>query len=446
MVTKAPKKASKESKEAVPEQDSVKVPETKSSKPAKQKNPDEIVQPEINIGLVGHVDHGKTTLTERLSGKWTDTHSEEIKRGITIRLGYADFAVRKTANGELTVKDVDPDTGEHNQLLRKISLVDAPGHESLMATMLAGATIIDGALLLVAANELCPQPQTREHLMALEMCGIDKIIVVQNKIDLVSQERALRNYQQIKTFLKGTKFEDAPIIPISAQRGVNIDLLLGAIQEFIPTPHRDDGVDPIMFVARSFDVNKPGSKPEKMTGGVLGGSLKQGRFKIGDKIELRPGRVYEEANQIKSKPIITTVVSAITGGNHVASVGPGGSIGIMTELDPAVVKSDSLTGNIVGIPGKLPPVWNSLVLEITLMERVVGSIEDMKVNPIVPNELLMLNVNSSATVGIVRDIAKNKVKCELKKPVCAALDARVTISRRVGTRFRLIGYGIIKEK
>lgn len=401
------------------------------------------VQPEINIGLVGHVDHGKTTLTERLSGKWTDTHSEEIKRGITIRLGYADFSIRKGKNG-LTTKEVEDN--EPTERLRTISLVDAPGHESLMATMLAGATIVDGALLLVAANELCPQPQTREHLMALEISGIEKVIVVQNKIDLVSQDRALRNYQQIKAFLKGTKYEDAPIIPISAQRGVNVDLLLEAIQEFIPTPERDETLEPVMFVARSFDVNKPGSKPEQLKGGVLGGSLKQGRFKVGDKIELRPGRVYEEANQIKSKPITTVVVSAITGGATVESVGPGGSIGVMTDLDPSIVKSDSLTGNIVGLPGKLPPVWNSLTLEITLMDRVVGSTEELKVNPIVPNELLMLNVNSSATVGVVRELAKNRIKCVLKKPICAGLDARVTISRRVGTRFRLIGYGIIKDE
>ena len=315
-----------------------------------------------------------------------------------------------------------------------------------MATMLAGATIIDGAILLVAANELCPQPQTREHLMALEIMGVENIVIVQNKIDLVSAERALRNYQQIKAFLQGTKYENAPIIPISAQRGVNIDMLLEAIQEGIPTPKRDGDAEPLMFIARSFDVNKPGSKPEQLKGGVLGGSLRQGRLKVGDKIELRPGRVYEEANQIKSKPIMATITSAITGGVAVESLGPGGSIGVMTDLDPAVVKADSLTGNIVGLPGKLPPVWISLTLDVTLMDRVVGSTEELKVNPIVPNELLMLNVNSSATVGVVRDIAKNRVKCSLKKPVCANIGARVTISRRLGTRFRLIGFGLIKAE
>src|SRR3989338_5412425 len=195
---------------------------------------EKILQPELNIGTVGHVDHGKTTLLETLSGVWADTHSEEIKRGITIRLGYAD-AVFYTEGGEYTTKPKDKSKAE---VLRKVSFVDSPGHESLMATMLSGAAIIDGALLLVAANEKCPQPQTREHLMALQIIGVKHIIIVQNKIDIVSDKAAKENYGQIKAFLKGTPYADAPVVPVSAQRGVNIDALLGAVQDGIPSPQR----------------------------------------------------------------------------------------------------------------------------------------------------------------------------------------------------------------
>jgi len=128
------------------------------------------IQPELNLALVGHVDHGKTTLTERLSGKWTDTHSEELKKGITIRLGYADFTIYKCNNCNFyTTKEKCLKCNSPTTPLRKISLVDAPGHESLMATMLSGAAIVDAALLLVAANEECPQPQTKEHLIALQI-------------------------------------------------------------------------------------------------------------------------------------------------------------------------------------------------------------------------------------------------------------------------------------
>ena len=144
-------------------------------------------QPEVNIGLVGHVDHGKTTLTQALSGVWTDTHSEERKRGISIKLGYADTAFYKTNDGAHYPLGRHPEGSKdvEEDLERVVSFVDAPGHETLMAIMITGASLMDGALLMVAANEACPQPQTREHLMALEIAGIENIVVVQNKICLL---------------------------------------------------------------------------------------------------------------------------------------------------------------------------------------------------------------------------------------------------------------------
>jgi translation initiation factor 2 subunit 3 len=407
-------------------------------------------QPVLNIGMVGHVDHGKTTLLERLSGKWTDTHSEELKRGITIRLGYADATFRKCEKCDgvkaFTVKETCPVDNSKTVPIRKVSFVDAPGHESLMATMLSGATIMDGALLLVAANEECPQPQTREHLVALQIIGLKNLIIVQNKIDMVSEEQALTNHGQIKKFLKGTEYEHAPIIPISAQHRVGLDFLMQAIDENIPTPARDAAKEPIMLVARSFDINKPGITPEKLVGGVLGGSLKQGMLKVGDTIEIKPGRNVVEKNQQVWKPLITKITSLISGSSELESVGPSGSIGVLTSLDPSIVKSDQLTGSIVGLPGKLPLVWNELILDVHLLQRVVGTKEELNVEPIKLSEPLMLNVNSAATVGIVIELKKNRIRCRLKLPVCADIGQRATISRRIGNRFRLIGYGEIREK
>ncbi len=405
------------------------------------------VQPEVNIGLIGHVDHGKTTLTERLSGKWTDTHSEELRRGITIRLGYADTAFYKCpkckGSAAYSVKPKCPVCGQKTGLLRRVSFVDAPGHESLMATMLAGATIMDGALLLVAANENCPQPQTREHLMALQIIGVKNLVVVQNKIDLVPAEKAMKNHNQIKDLLKGTVYEDVPIVPISAIHNINIGALIETIEQQIPTSKRLQKKDPLMYVARSFDVNKPGTPINELVGGVLGGSLIQGVLKVGTEIEIRPGFAFEEKNQRVYRPIITRILSAMCGKEKLTELRPGGSVAVMTGLDPAAVKSDKLTGSVVGLTGRLPETLEKMELEVHLLERVVGSKEELEVSPIKIGESLMINVNSASTVGVVSDISKNKAMCKLKLPVCADKGSRVTISRLIGNRFRLIGYGII---
>jgi len=406
----------------------------------------DFIYPTINIGLVGHVDHGKTTLTEKLSGKWTDTHSEELKRGITIRLGYADAIFYKNPNVSgnnafTTQKETD---GKQNELLRKVSFVDAPGHESLMATMLAGASIMDGALLLVAANEECPQPQTREHLMALQIMGIKNIIVVQNKIDLVSKEDALNNYKQIKEFLKGTDFENAPVIPISAQQGINIGALIAAIQEFIPDHAVDESVDPLMYVARSFDINKPGSDPQKLVGGILGGMVAQGKFHLDDEVEIKPGRRVNEHGRTLWKPILAKISGLMSGGENVDMIRPGGSVGMMTSLDPSIVKSDSLGGSTVGFVGKTPETLYEITLDINLLERVVGSRDELVVEPLREKEALVLNVNSSTTVGMVSELSKNKAKLQLRIPICAKEGSKITISRRLNDRWRLIGYGILR--
>jgi translation initiation factor 2 subunit 3 len=416
-----------------------------AKKSTKKSSKKQTVQPEINIALVGHVDHGKTTLTERLSGRWTDTHSEELKKGITIRLGYADFTIYKCDKCDFyTTKEKCLKCNGATTPLRKLSLVDAPGHESLMATMLSGAAIVDYALLMVAANEKCPQPQTKEHLMALQISGIKNIIIIQNKVDLVTKEEALKNYKQIKDFLQGTDYEDAPIIPLSARANVNVDVLIKAIEEYLPTPKRDLDKEPVMLVARSFDINKPGTNPAKLVGGVLGGTVKEGKFKVGDEIEIAPGYMVEEKNKKVWKPLKTKIIEIFTGSEAVNEIVPGGSMALSTTLDPTVVKSDALTGSLVGRVGKLPPIHYQISLETHLLKRVVGTKEETEVKPLAKNEILMLNVNSAATVGVVIDPSKKKTTCMLKKPISAHPGERITISRRVGDRFRLIGYGILK--
>ena len=282
--------------------------------------------------------------------------------------------------------------------------------------------------------------------MALSIIGIDKIIIVQNKIDIVSREQAIQNYKEIKEFVKGTIAENAPIIPISANRGVNIDMLVNAIEDHIVSKvKRDPDAFPLMHVARSFDINSPGTPPEKLKGGVLGGTLIQGILKVGDDIEILPGRKTEIAGKTVYERITAKVTSLEAGGKSVKQVLPGGLIAIGTGLDASITKSDGLTGRVIGVPGNLPKVAHDFVMKTTLLDRVVGSSAELSVEGIKSNEPLMLSVGTATTVGVVKSARNGAAEVVLKIPVCILPGQRVAISRRISNKWRLIGYGIVEQ-
>jgi translation initiation factor 2 subunit 3 len=296
---------------------------------------------------------------------------------------------------------------------------------------------MDGALLIISANEPVPQPQTSEHLKVLDIVGIKKIVVVQNKIDLVSREDAMKNFKQIKDFLKGSVAENAPIIPVSAQSNINIDALIAAIEENIPTPKRDESKVPIMVIARSFDVNKPGTSITSLRGGVVGGSITEGRLRVGDTVDICPGvRVKDSYEPLRTK--ITGLQKAMS---DLKEAGPGGLLGVSTEIDPYLTKSDSLAGNILGSPGSMPAVYEKISMKITLLKRVLGAKEKMAVEDIKTGDILMLTTGTSRTVGTVTSARPGSLDANLKIPVCANKGARIAISRQVLGRWRLIGWG-----
>lgn len=401
-------------------------------------------QPCVNIGTSGHVDHGKTTLIQALTGVWTSAHSEELKRGITIRVGYADAAFYKCKNCESPLGySVTPkcnNCGKESELLRVVSFVDSPGHESLMANMLSGSALIDGAMLVVAANEKVPQPQTKEHLLALQTLGIKQIVLVQNKVDLISYEEAMENYSDIVKFLKGTNAAKAPIIPISAQSKLNIDALIGAIESTIPTPERDLSKNTVMHVLRSFDVNKPGTKIKDMKGGVIGGSITQGTFHVGDEIEIKPGLANEKTG--KYEAIVTQIASLGTGAGIVEDVKPGGLIAIATKLDPSMTRSDSLIGSVIGKPDTLPENSYNAKIEVNLFDTAVGSGDEIKVASIQTGESLRLSVGTAPLLSKVTSVRGKTVEIQFKRPVCLFDNSKVAISRRIAERWRLIGAGV----
>ncbi len=434
-----------------------KTEKTAEQEPKKKKSSSNIkelmkIQAECNIGLVGHVDHGKTTLVKALTGDWTDRHSEEQERGISIKLGYSNSTILYCPTCDLYLTDYMvekdrekgqpryncPKCGKELEFRRNISFVDSPGHEILMATMLSGASLMDGACLLIAADEDCPQPQTREHLAALNIANIDKIIIIQNKIDAVSKEQALKNRDQIKEFVKGTVAENAPIIPVSAVFGANIELVVRAFEEVIPTPELDENEEFQFLVARSFDINRPGTSIDNLKGGVVGGSVLKGTVSVGEEIEIRPGlRIKEKYESIK------TVVTSISQGKNLLELAkPGGLIGIGTKLDPSLTKGDSLSGNLVGKIDSLPEIKDEVKLKVKLFQRVIGSELQIKVQPLKHNERLLLVVGTEKTGGIVTKILKDSYVIKLNPPICPPENFIYAISRIINQRYRLIGYGI----
>ena len=415
-----------------------------------QENDDEVInwQPEVNIGTLGHVDNGKSTLVQSLTGVWTSRHSEELRRGITIRIGYADVFIYRCPKCKpphnYTTTAKCPHCGSETKFKRGVSFVDCPGHHSLMVTMLSGAALMDGALFVAASNVKFPQAQDREHLLAAQMVGIQRIVVIQNKIDIVDRARAIENYEEIKSFVKNTIAAEAPIIPVSAQHAANTDVVLYEMEKRIPTPKRDPNASPRMYVLRSFDINKPGTEVDDLHGGVLGGSIMQGTFKVGDEIEIKPGLPVETGGKTRYESLTSKITSLNISKGPVPEARSGGLVGIGTSLDPSLSKSDGLVGSVVGKVGDLPPVLDKITAEVALFERAVGTEQLVPVDKIKTNEALVLNVGTAVTSGVVTSARGDIVDVGLKKPVCPMPGFKIAVSRRIGDSWRLIGFGALK--
>merc|ERR1712063_172322 len=424
-------------------------------------------QATINIGTIGHVAHGTSTVVKAISGVQTVRFKSELERNITIKLGYANAKIYKCDNPECpppgcyrafgSNKEDTPTCpqegcGSKMTLQRHVSFVDCPGHDILMATMLNGAAVMDAALLLIAGNESCPQPQTSEHLAAIEIMQLRHIIILQNKIDLVKEQAAQDQYQQIKKFVKGTVAEKAPVVPISAQMKYNIDVVCEYIVKKIPVPFRDFTASPRLIVIRSFDVNKPGTEVEDLRGGVAGGSVLQGVLKVGDDIVVRPGVVAKtekskDAHGFKCTPILSKVITLFAEANDLKYAVPGGLIGVGTYIDPVLCKADRLVGQVLGLQGQtLPNVFTEIEINFFLLRKLLGVKAEgrqAKVTKIERSEVLMVNIGSTSTGGKVSAVRDDAAKIVLIAPVCTEVGEKIALSRRIEKHWRLIGWGKI---
>ncbi len=237
-------------------------------------------KPHVNIGTMGHIDHGKTTLTaaisrvlsERVEGNnattfdMIDKAPEERERGITINVAHIEY---ETAN-------------------RHYAHVDMPGHADYIKNMITGAAQVDGAILVVAATD-GPMPQTREHVLLARQVGVPAIVVALNKVDMVDDEELLELVEmEVRELLSDQEFDgdNAPVMPVSALKALEGDeaagdqvmALMDAVDEYVPEPERELDKPFLMPIEDVFSITGRGT--------VVTGKVEQGVIHVGDDIEI----------------------------------------------------------------------------------------------------------------------------------------------------------------
>jgi len=404
-------------------------------------------QPSVNIGIIGHVAHGKSTFTKSMSGVKTQKFSSEQERNITIHIGYANTKIWLDKNENLhtsksDVTELKDEDGDNMTLVRHISFVDCPGHEAFMSNMISGSAIMDSCVLVIASNDKIPQPQTYEHLQAVQNVNIKDFIVLQNKVDLIDEDENNTVYKSIQSFINNTSAENAQIIPSSIQNGVNKEEILKALVQ-LPIYERNIN-DPVrMIIIRSFDINKAHTGFDSIKGGVVGGSLISGLLKEDDVIELRPGFIVKGDNDTyKFRPIISTVRSLQSDTSKMNYALPGGLVGICLDVDPSITKSNGMIGQMLGNIGTLPDVYSAIKLEYDELKRYDNVDETFKTNEDLLISINAMNINCKIHS---KKNSKNWIKVLLDKPVCVLKDQKVAIFKNLRNRWLLVAKAVITD-
>lgn len=401
-------------------------------------------QPTINIGCLGSVSDGKSTLVERMTRIRTQKHSSEQKRNITIKQGYGNMKVWADPDGtnlyttnskSLTYTT---ESGDDCPLVNHISFVDCPGHQELIQTMLSSISLMDGAIVVVAVDQpLDKKPQLIQHLAAAKLGKIDKIIVCMNKIDLVTRDVLMERKRELDEMLARYEITPFIIIPTCFNKKIGLDILLKAMMVlFNPTNFMGRTADSSLFrISRTFDINKPGTSWDSVVGGVMGGSLIAGTLKIGDKIEIRPGQVSKSQAKFICQPVKTEVLSIQSDDTIIEEIVPGGLIGIRTDLDPFYSKNDALAGNIAGPIGTLPSVYIETTID-SQMVTTFGFTWEPKLA-----DSVMLQIGTRMVEGKLTKINGLKLTLELNKPACIHDNQHIIICKNIDKILRIVGEG-----
>ena len=406
-------------------------------------------QPLINIGCLGSVSDGKSTLVERLSSIKTQRHSSEKTRNITKHQGYANMKIWSNTSADGTIKyhttDGNPsefkdDCNNDYVLANHVSFVDCPGHQELIKVMLSSIALMDGAVLVIAVNDKAPseKPQLIQHLAAIKLGRLDKIIVCLNKIDLVSKDILFQRKQEIDDMLEQYGIRPYAIIPTCFNKDIGTNYLVKAMMElFNPANFTErNSASPIFRISRSFDINKPGTNWTDLNGGVVGGCLMAGKISTGDKIEIRPGMLMGKPGKMSCKPIKTTVLSIKTDTTELDEIFPGGLIGIGTDADPVYCKANYLTGNIAGLVGTLPNVY----LEITVPVQMV-TLFGYSWQPAV-KDIVSIQIGTHMADASVLTVGQSIV-FSFVTPVCIPDNQHIIICRTIDGILRIVGEGSV---
>lgn len=407
----------------------------------------EIIQNQavLNAGCIGHVSNGKSTLVREMTGIKTQKFKSEKERNCTINVGYGNCKIfyneesdEYKFTGSDKLEEIDSKGGKMN-LIHHISFVDCPGHENYMSNMLCGASVIDMAFLVEAANaKVIPQPQTLEHLIAIQHTDVEDTVIIQNKCDLVKKESILSNKSQIEDFVDDITNNELPIIPIIAQTGANIEYVGRYLSNKLVNYDKDINLPLQINIIRTFDVNKPNITMDKLTGGVLGGSITQGLLKKDQIIQISPGICSRNKdNSWKVEPLFTKVNSINSEKNSMSYAIPGGLIGVGTTLDPAYTKGNKLIGQIITNPGKHLPIVSIITIKYSSFRRVSKISKSLSTNEVVKVGIISNHV--SATV-IDWDKKKKLIKLQLAMPACIN-DSNVSIMKKIDKNYKIFSVG-----
>jgi len=399
-----------------------------------------INQPLFNIGCLGSVSDGKSTLIEVLTGIKTQKHSIEKTRNITIKQGYGNMKIWKNNDEYITTSC---DKKLDYELVNHISFVDCPGHQNYILTTLSSINLMNGVIIIIAVDQpIANKPLLLQHLIAVKVSKIDKIIICLNKIDLVEKYTIISRKHELDQLLEKLDIKPYIIIPTCFNKKIGIEYVTNSIiQLFNPSDKNYiDNENPIFQISRSFDINKPGTilfsnnESINMKGGVIGGTLIKGKLKKGDLIEVKPGFI---SNNVEYKSLITKIIEIKTENIVLDEIIPGGLVGILTDIDSYYTKNDYLNGHLLGLVNNLPAIHNEILLNVNIFSTF-----DYIWKPKI-NDIITLQIGISSVTSTIINIKKNIISFKLNKPTCIIDKQNIILCYNINNILKIVGDAIL---